>query len=273
MANAANYEYLVVDVLGVGKSCFPSTARVLTATRGQRQLQELVQGELVATAHSAADASKREIYFERFLGDLHSELEHTLAGQFLMLEHESGSLHVSASHFVETVEHGFVPAGHIRVGDHVFVSEANHRLVKMSLVQSIRNVSMIGLYAPLTFSGSLLVDGVVVSSYTMDEANAFLQPDALRRLIELVGGYNGLNTIMHMLSLPLRLAYRVGLPQLFGSAVSMGFPGFDFLHAFLVPDQHNAGVSKSGDGLPLYVEHIGRLTGFLLNTFLSGSSC
>merc|ERR1719189_344234 len=60
----------------------------------------------------------------------------------------------------------FMRADVLRLGDHLFVASTARVLVPQNIT-SIEQFVGKGLYAPLTFSGQLLVNGVAVSSYAL----------------------------------------------------------------------------------------------------------
>lgn len=245
-------------------SCFPADSTVVTPDGDQIRLHDLVRGQFIATA----DAATHQIGFEKFLGDLHSDAEHSQPSEFVNLIHEHGSLSLSASHFVNTFESGFVPADQVNVGEHLLTNFHQGRRLQRSRVLSIKTVVEVGIYAPLTFSGNILVNGVLVSSYTIDELRKFAKPYTQQRMIELIG-YSGWNSVMHVLAFPLRISFHIGLPDLIERALSWGLPGSSLLSRFLLPDNGDAVGSKASDDLPAYVEFAGRTFGFVFDTALS----
>lgn len=248
-----------------GGGCFPASARVMTKEHGWRELRQLQGNELIATA----DLKTHQVRFERFLADLHSEDEHKQVRDYIRLEHEFGSLDVSPWHFVRTEEHGFLPAIHVKKGQHLMVADATSQHLQISKVVSIREVSRSGIYSPLTFSGNVLIDGVLASTYTADEFHAFLSFEAQEKLLKLVKDFNGIDRIMHALAFPLRFSYYVGLPGLLRSASAAQIPGSGFFLRFFAPDQQNAVLNAQGDGQAAYVQYIGKLFGGVVNTIVS----
>ena len=77
-------------------------------------------------------------------------------------------LTISASHvmFVHGEDNGVrdIFAKDIQIGDMVYVLQ--EKMVKMVHVVDITHVQRTGAYVPLTSTGTLIVDGVLVSSYT-----------------------------------------------------------------------------------------------------------
>jgi len=219
---------------------------------GQRKLQDLRDGEVIAVA----DPQLREVRYEPVLGDFHSEEEHKRTVEFLMVTHEHGTLNASSTHYLNTIDHGYLPTRDVKVGYGLLVRTGDDIKVKPSKVLGIRNVTKLGIYAPFTFGGTLLVDGVLASAYT-DLTWAFLHPQAQERIVTGIGGHDSLNKLMHVLALPLRTAYYFGIPDLVA--------GIPFLRRFLKPDPQNSdGATR--DHMPKYVDWVGRLTGSFLES-------
>ena len=75
-------------------------------------------------------------------------------------------LEISANHMLFIEGGRAVPASLLKVGD---------RLLKGEIITSIEQVERMGVYAPFTLSGSLLVNNVTVSSYVAFQESAFLK--------------------------------------------------------------------------------------------------
>jgi len=89
----------------------------------------------------------------------------TLRAEYLQIHTDSGfpPLELSKDHMVmvEGRQHPFVPASSLRIGDSlVLVSETTAARVK-----DVKTVVRHGMYAPFTSSGTIVVNGVVASSY------------------------------------------------------------------------------------------------------------
>lgn len=237
-------------------SCFPRDASVQLSTGAKLQLHELRSGDLVATV----DPVTKQIRYEKYLGDFHSEREHQMEIPYLRIVHESGSLNVSASHYVHTADHGFMPARELRVGERLLVWHGQNPVASLSKVVAVNQDKKLGMYAPFTFSGTLLVDGVLASSYTSDEFDQMLSRRVQERLLDMLGGHHGVHNLMHVLALPLRLAHYTGLPGFFQYAAKLSVPGADFLSQFFAAGARDSSVAApENDDLPLYVKWAGRL--------------
>lgn len=225
-----------------------------------RRLDELRPGELVATSGGAG-----EIAFESLLTDWHSAADHEQAGvPYLMLEHAHGSLNATAWHFLHTKERGPVPAAEIQVGEHLLVDNGRGSLEPSMLLRAPAIVLKRGMYAPLTHSGSILVNGVYASSYTLDEWRLYTAdcPEVLQRAMSQLGGYSGVHRVTHMLALPIRAAYASRFPDALSWLATDGVPWTPLLLAWLAPRD------KAEEGMGPYGEAVGKATIALLKSIL-----
>lgn len=165
----------IVKCMGYVGHCFPATAQVRLQDGTTKTLEELGPSDLVETT---ADFQERG--YERWLFDFHGSMgarQAVVVEDFVEIVHEAEPpLRITPNHFLYALRDGeptLVLAGSVVVGDVVLVT--TDAGVKPSTVSSLRMVKDRGIYAPLTFSGRLAVNGVVVSSYaasssTMAEA-------------------------------------------------------------------------------------------------------
>merc|ERR1711959_292544 len=130
-----------------------------------KTLEELGPSDLVETT---ADFQERG--YERWLFDFHGSMgarQAVVVEDFVEIVHEAEPpLRITANHFLYALRDGeptLVLAGSVVVGDVLLVT--TDAGVKPSIIRSLRMVKDRGIYAPLTFSGRLAVNGVVVSSY------------------------------------------------------------------------------------------------------------
>eukprot|EP00929_Paragymnodinium_shiwhaense_P038621 TRINITY_DN20392_c0_g1_i3.p1 TRINITY_DN20392_c0_g1~~TRINITY_DN20392_c0_g1_i3.p1 ORF type:complete len:296 (+),score=12.21 TRINITY_DN20392_c0_g1_i3:133-1020(+) len=154
-----------VCVAGSGQ-CFSGDASVSVRGRGQVRLAELRLDDFVLVDRSLAEPAYEPV--TRFL---HASPDDATA--FLTIGHQHGELRISDSHFVFTA----TPSGTrfeksadaVKVGDELVVSGLDSKggaLLTSSRVFSVRRSSNSkGMYAPLTSSGKIIVDGVVASTF------------------------------------------------------------------------------------------------------------
>jgi secreted trypsin-like serine protease len=134
--------------------CFSGESMVQVKDKGATRMANLKLGDHILVDQTGT--------FEPIYSFGH-RLESQLA-QFLRL-HPS-MLEVSNDHMVFVVNKGAIPASMVQVGD---------KLVGGAAVSSITKVTRRGIFAPFTPSGTLVVNGVVASSYV-----SFQESDVLK---------------------------------------------------------------------------------------------
>jgi len=135
--------------------CFSSHAIARVLGKGRTAMKDLVPGDKVLTASGEHKTMYSMDHFHRtketvFLR-LHTNLE------------TERPLELTKNHmvFVETAKNHPVPAASINVGDKIWSADDGLKeVVKIETV--VRN----GLYNPLTMDGTIVVDGIVASTYT-----------------------------------------------------------------------------------------------------------
>ncbi len=136
-----------------GKSaCFSGSALVTTPT-GSTPMNKLKQGDMVLTSTG----------YEQVLTFLHAEQG---TASFLEISHPQGVLPVTPDHLLFLADGTTIPAGMLQVGD----------MLTSGAVASIKKVVRHdGIYAPLTSSGTVIVNNVVASTYSYTaKASAFV---------------------------------------------------------------------------------------------------
>jgi len=158
---AGNECYRNVCVAGPGQ-CFPGEAEVALADGSKTRIDELNIGEEVLVEMPAGGQR-----YEPVLAFLHQ-----LPGRHesLTVEHGLGTFRVSANHlvFVQDAEGKRADkiAVQLKAGDSIYLPSTAggvERIVEVISVQSSTVDS--GMYAPLTASGTIIVDGIVASNY------------------------------------------------------------------------------------------------------------
>eukprot|EP00928_Gymnodinium_smaydae_P073845 TRINITY_DN5696_c0_g1_i3.p1 TRINITY_DN5696_c0_g1~~TRINITY_DN5696_c0_g1_i3.p1 ORF type:complete len:500 (-),score=77.31 TRINITY_DN5696_c0_g1_i3:52-1551(-) len=211
----------------VGAFCFPPSAKVLLDPGAghlgiERALSELSPGDKLLGQHDEPNT---------YLLDFHADVKgrEFKPTSFLRIEHElqkvDRPLIITANHLVvaSTLPDGrqvSVPAGLLHPEKHallVSVGADSERGAKVlsSLIKSIDMVVLPGFAAPLSSSGTLFVEGVVVSSYALlsDKQLALWQrgPSFVREHIQL---------ICHIVAMPFRWASAAGYGNRYLSLLS-----------------------------------------------------
>jgi len=142
-------------------ACFSASATVQTADKGIVEMKDLAVGDLVRT-----EANKFEEVYA--FGHQHS----TVKATFLQIHTvaQPNPLEVTQDHMLQ-INGKFSKSSSVKVGDTLQTGEgAPTKVIK---VHSVTRHD--GVYAPLTPSGRLLVDNVVVSAYVslQDQGNEY----------------------------------------------------------------------------------------------------
>jgi len=163
--SSGNESGVMATVTGMG--CFPGEATMLT-DRGRVSAANVRVGDRVLVELSSGGG----LAYEPIIGFLHKqEANSGSKSSYLNVQHARGEFKATANHlvFVEVEGGGrrSVLVSDLRVGDRFLaLSKDDITATAPSAIVSIRpTTSKIGLYAPLTMSGTILVDGVVASAY------------------------------------------------------------------------------------------------------------
>merc|ERR1719238_307381 len=134
--------------------CFPETATVEVLNRGVVPMKDLRAGDYVVTGNT-----KKPYQLMYEFG--HLETGKSFDYYQIHTEGKLRPLEISGEHLLYASNKGGpVRADSIRVGD---VLHAKHNT--LVTVTNIEKVVSKGLYAPLTMDGTIVVDGIVASSY------------------------------------------------------------------------------------------------------------
>lgn len=162
------------------RACFPATASVMLASGQAVPMRALRLGDEVATG-----GGRVSIVYAFSHADGREAVRHP----FVRLATAAGvSLTASPGHYVYVLggmDRQLVPAAAVRVGDVLPLATGNG-----SAVVEVSRVALPGLYNPHTLDGDIVVDGVVVSTWTVAVPPA-VAAAALAPLRWLVGGTAG----------------------------------------------------------------------------------
>lgn len=185
--------------------CFPGSARVQLEDGSWKRISELVAGESIRTFSSTG-----ELLHEPYLMDFHGR--NVAPFPCLRLKHLGGDvpLEVSPNHLLfVALGAPAVRAASLRPGDRLLVGGPDGKLTAHNITV-VEEFMARGAYAPLTFSGQMLVEGVAASSY------GFPWPEAIVREMEAYPAARQAilhaHDIMHAASAPLRWGSRVAAP-------------------------------------------------------------
>eukprot|EP00929_Paragymnodinium_shiwhaense_P121050 TRINITY_DN93169_c0_g1_i1.p1 TRINITY_DN93169_c0_g1~~TRINITY_DN93169_c0_g1_i1.p1 ORF type:complete len:440 (+),score=50.94 TRINITY_DN93169_c0_g1_i1:163-1320(+) len=144
--------------------CFPGSSQMQVLGRGSMPLAAVATTDKVLVQHASGSFA-----YEPVLGFVHELSAATTS--FVTIAHEHGELRASEQHLIVAGgPSGFrtVAAGAVQVGDLLVKSAPFQSVSHASRVLSVwRSRDGSGMYAPLTSSGKVVVDGVVASSYAL----------------------------------------------------------------------------------------------------------
>jgi len=160
--------------------CFPGEALVDVAGRGLTPMAALRTGDMVLV-----ESKPSALSYASVLGFLHATPTFPGRAQrthFLTIVHSEGQLRVSANHIIFLSSDGSgsarsdKTAGDAKIGDFLFVQASNgdDRTVIAQVLSVKRSTGQLGMFAPLTAAGSIVVDGVVVSNYAVPSSRVRL---------------------------------------------------------------------------------------------------
>lgn len=137
-----------------GSACFPAAATVTTTTRGVVSMEDLRVGDTVTAGGPGVPPT--DVY-------LFTHADAAVHAPFVALSTAGGAppLVASAGHYVMLAGGRSVATRSVAVGDALVRADGS-----AVPVTGVSRVVRRGLYNPQTLSGSLVVDGYVVSTYT-----------------------------------------------------------------------------------------------------------
>ena len=145
--------------------CFPSTSLVNTFDAGEKPISCLKYGDMVQTV----DTRTNKIVYTKFITYLHRD-DHALSEFIQIKTNKNKAIKMTDKHLIakmagnQNIEYVF--AQNLNVND-VLVSydDDAENVVYEEIIEIKKYVEEMGVYAPLTESGTLLVDNILVSCY------------------------------------------------------------------------------------------------------------
>lgn len=178
--------------------CFAEDSTVEVLGKGITFMKDLQMGEQVMTARGYYETVYAFGHWDPYAQTefLEITLNHTT-------QQTTSHLKATKDHLIHIEKDRYVPAGQLKVGDILNDTERSR------VVQKIRQTKENGLYAPLTASGTLLVDKVHTSCYVSMQQG---HPE----YVELAGFTTILSQhqLVHMATSPLRMLCLNVAPQL-----------------------------------------------------------
>ncbi|CAN8071580.1 unnamed protein product [Agarophyton chilense] len=144
-------------------SCFPALSVVQRVTSsGNIQatpMNALNFGD--AVIHNSISEASEVFFFGHKSASQWALYRRVVAKTYETGREQIYTLHISESHLIPVAGRGDVPARLLNVGDELFTDQGG-----LARVLAVEDHVMQGMYSPITTSGTLSVDGILVSAYT-----------------------------------------------------------------------------------------------------------
>ena len=147
------------DQKDVSPSCFPSGAKVQLDANTTKMVENLKQGDKIVTLGENGNLIEDEI-----LGFLHYEADKNFSFLEIKTSNHEENLLISKNHIIFEKEEGSKLAKELKLNSSLLHLQANGKFDTQQIIE-ITSVMKKGAFAPLTKSGTLLVNGKLVSCY------------------------------------------------------------------------------------------------------------
>ena len=141
--------------------CFSNNTLVETLSNGFKRVSELNYGDMVKTV----DTATGKVDYSKFIDYLH--YDKSIKSEFITIETNNSYLEISELHLIqrklEDNNHEFVYARDLKLDDEIFVVVNDQMTIEK--ITKLGRKQEIGAFAPLTESGTILVNNVLASCY------------------------------------------------------------------------------------------------------------
>ena len=152
--------------------CFSGNTNVETLDRGVIKISEIRQGDYLKTY----DLNSKKWIFSKFVTYLHKN--ENSVGKFLSIKtSQNKTLTISPLHFIARLDPKYLTrpniedfieyvfAKHLKINDYLITENTGQSSFSLDKVIQIETVFDTGVYAPLTESGTLVVNSIFASCY------------------------------------------------------------------------------------------------------------
>ncbi|XP_067026825.1 uncharacterized protein [Acropora muricata] len=142
--------------------CYPASATFVDVAGRRRQMESLLVGEEVKVITNKGVTSKPVITFIHRQPDLFQEFLQITTLRYKKI------LKITEDHLIFVEKNGkeaAIPARDVKIGDMVYVRVGAKEMLEKDAVQGVSIVFEKGVYAPVTLSGTILVNDVNTSCY------------------------------------------------------------------------------------------------------------
>ena len=125
-------------------------------------ITDLVPGDKIYTFNHKYNKAE----LTEFLDYIH--IDHTVKQEFVKFYFGTNDfIKITKEHLIYEISKGYMPSSELKVGDYIRYHELLSEKFYNKKIIKIETVEDVGIYAPLTSSGHLLVNSVHVSSYAV----------------------------------------------------------------------------------------------------------
>jgi hypothetical protein len=191
-------------------TCFPVGSLVRLGDGSTKKIEDLGTGDILETSTNLKDISNDDPWVFDWHGHL-GKWQSTVKATFLEVAHEAGSVRITGNHLLfarkpKDSRAAVLLAEQLAVGDELLLRDDSQ--LRPSKVTNITEVQAAGMYAPVTSSGRLVVNDVLVSSYAVP-ADLPSWSTVLQQ-VTTSEGRAFVETAVHRALTPLRMRYQLG---------------------------------------------------------------
>ena len=142
--------------------CYPASATFVDVSGRRRQMESLLLGEEVQAITNEGITSEPVITFIHRQPDLFEKFMQITTLRYKKI------LKITEDHLIFVEKNGkgaVIPARDVKIGDMVYVKAGSQEMLEKDAVQCVSIVFEKGVYAPVTLSGTILVNDVYTSCY------------------------------------------------------------------------------------------------------------
>ncbi|XP_074611604.1 uncharacterized protein LOC141866090 isoform X4 [Acropora palmata] len=150
------------EIVEKSGGCYPASATFVDVAGRRRQMESLLVGEEVKVITNKGVTSKPVITFIHRQPDLFQEFLQITTLRYKKI------LKITEDHLIFVEKNGkeaAIPARDVKIGDMVYVKVEGQEMLEKDAVQGVSIVFERGVYAPVTLSGTILVNDVNTSCY------------------------------------------------------------------------------------------------------------
>ncbi|KAL3880596.1 hypothetical protein ACJMK2_032825 [Sinanodonta woodiana] len=141
-----------------GSGCFPPSSTVQLEDGTHVTMADLHLGQKVLSSFSNGEAKYSTVYFIAHQDD-------KCSAKYISIRTSGHTIKLTPDHHIYINNLHTVPARDVKVGDTVMVVSKNNSCLEQEIVTELSRSTDVGIYAPITMSGTIIVNSVLASCY------------------------------------------------------------------------------------------------------------